>query len=76
MTTTLTSPSSPTHDLTCTECGVLFACACSMPEKDRERMIRGWKVLCPTCNTKEMEAWYQHMRTYPEQYDTIFRAKP
>jgi hypothetical protein len=57
----------PTHDVTCTGCGTLFACARGHESELHERRAAsGWKDLCPDCNRKDMASWSAHLRTLPE----------
>ncbi len=79
MKTRTTQSSSPTHDVTCSECGTLFACACPdvevimgtlghehVSEKHKRRADRGWSDPCPDCNKEALEGWHKWLKTLPE----------
>ena len=59
-------PTNLPHNVLCTECPAIFSCACTNPGKHQERRDRGWKVLCPDCNKKDLGNWSEYLKSAPE----------
>lgn len=60
---TQSTTGSPTHDVTCADCGTLYACGRGHePEIHEIRVARGWRDRCPSCARVNAERFY---RTLP-----------
>jgi hypothetical protein len=66
----------PEHEVTCTDNPAhVWICTCGNPGKHEWRIKQGWSDRCPSCNAEINKSWAAHLKTGPEFYDTIFRAK-
>jgi hypothetical protein len=62
----MTTFSELTHDVCCTECETLFACAGGHePEVHEKRAARGWSDPCPSCRQQAHDEMVEYMRAHP-----------
>ena len=55
-----------THDVACTECPAVFACACHDPENHSRRRDRSWPDRCPSCERAVQVNWKNWLDSAPE----------